>query len=62
MKDKQEEFEVAVNLNFTEMVKAKSLDEAIKKLENKYIHGKGRLPREYIHIEEYESYFCQVED
>ena len=62
MKNKQKEYEVAVHLNFTEMVKANNLKEAIKKLEDKYIHGKGRLPREYITVEGYESYFCQVED
>ncbi len=57
-----EEFEVAVNLNFTEFVKARTIEEAIKKLEDKYIHGKGRLPRDYIHIEEYECDWCQIED
>ena len=59
--DKQREFEIAVNLNFTEFVKAKTVDEAIKKLEDKYINGKGRLPREYIEIEKYDS-FSQIED
>lgn len=57
-----EEFEIAVNLNFVEVVKARTKEEAIKKMENKYVHGKGRLPREYIAVCEYEPYFCQVED
>lgn len=62
MKNNQNEYEISVHLGFIETVKAKNLNEAIKKLEDKYIHGKGRLPREYIHVEEYESYWCQVED
>lgn len=62
MNEKIEEFEIAVNLNFVEVVKARTKEEAIKKMENKYVHGKGRLPREYIDVCEYEPYFCQVED
>lgn len=60
MKDKQKEFEIEVSLCFTELVKANSVEEAIKKLEYKYIHGKGRLPREFIEIDEYNPYFCQA--
>jgi hypothetical protein len=60
-----EEFEVEVSLNFTEFVKARTVNEAVKKLEDKYIHGKGRLPRDYIDITVPDSdnyYWCQVED
>jgi len=61
---KQEKFEVEVNLNFIERVTARSKKEAIKKIEQKYIHGRGRLPREYISVREYKSFydFTQVED
>lgn len=62
MKNKQKEFEIEVRLCFTEMVRANSVEEAIKKLEDKYIHGKGELPRAFIKIDEYEDYFCQVGD
>lgn len=62
MKNKQKEFEIIVSLCFKEPVKANSVEEAIKKLEDKYIHGKGRLPREFIEIDEYEDYFCQIGD
>ncbi len=62
MKSGLEEFEALVSLNFTEKVKARTMEEAIKKLEDKYIHGKGRLPRDYIEVEEYESGWCQIED
>lgn len=60
--DKQKEFEIEVSLCFSEWVKANSVEEAIKKLEDKYIHGNGELPREFIKINEYEDYFCQVGD
>ena len=65
MKNKKlEEFEVAVSLNFTEFIKARTVEEAIKKLEDKYIRGKGRLPREYIDITvpDSDNYWCQIED
>lgn len=62
MNKNQKEFEIEVRLCFTEMVKANSVEEAIKKLEDKYIHGKSELPRVFIKINEYEDYFCQVED
>lgn len=61
-KDRRKNFEIEVNLNFTEYVKADSVEEAIKKLENKYIHGNNELPREFIKINEYKDYFCQVGD
>jgi hypothetical protein len=62
MKSGLQEFEVLVSLNFTEFVKARTVEEAIKKLEDKYIQGKGRLPREYIEVEEYACDHYQVED
>ena len=62
MKSGIQEFEVLVSLNFTEFVKARTVEEAIEKLEDKYIHGKGRLPREYIEVEEYTCDHYQVED
>ena len=63
MNNKKKEFEIEVSLCFTELVKANSVEEAIKKLEDKYIHGNGELPREFIEIDEYnEDYFCQVGD
>lgn len=62
MKDKQKEYNISVSLNFTETVKANSAGEAILKLESKYIHGKGRLPREWIEVDIDNNWFCQVED
>lgn len=62
MRNKQEEYVLEVSLGFTERVKASSIDAAIKKLEDKYIHGKGRLPREWIAVEEYKLDWYQVED
>lgn len=65
MKSDMQEFEVLVSLNFTEFVKARTTEEAVKKLEDKYIHGRGRLPREYIEVEaceESKDSFAQVED
>ena len=62
MKSDMQEFEVLVSLNFTEKVKAHTIEEAVKKLEDKYIRGKGRLPREYIEVEEYTCDHYQVED
>ena len=62
MKNKQEEYVLEVSLGFTEKVKASSLTEAIKKLEDKYIRGKGRLPREWIYIDEHKLEWYQVED
>jgi hypothetical protein len=62
MKSDIQEFEVLVSLNFTEFVKARTVEEAIEKLEDKYIYGKGRLPREYIEVEEYTCDHYQVED
>ena len=62
MKSDMQEFEVLVSLNFTEKVKAYTIEEAIKKLEDKYIYGRGRLPREYIEVEEYTCDHYQIED
>ena len=62
MKNKQKEFYLAANLNFIDRVEANSLDEAIEKLIDKYIYGKGQLPREYIRFEEYKGFICQMED
>ena len=62
MRNKQEEYTLEVSLGFTERVKAYSLAAAIKKLEDKYIRGKGRLPREWIYIDEHKSDWYQVED
>lgn len=62
MKSDMQEFEVLVSLNFTEFVKARTIEEALKKLEDKYIRGKGRLPREYIEVEEYTCDHYQIED
>ena len=62
MKSDMQEFELLVSLNFTEKVKAHTIEEATKKLEDKYIRGKGRLPREYIEVEEYTCDHYQVED
>ena len=45
-----------------ETVKANSAGEAILKMESKYIHGKGRLPREWIEVDIDNNWFCQVED
>ena len=62
MKNNQNEYEVSVSLSFRETVKANSAGEAILKMESKYIHGKGRLPREWIEVDIDNNWFCQVED
>ena len=57
-----QEFAIEVELNFIEMVKARTKEEAVKKLEDRYIRDREELPREYISIREYNCDCAQVED
>ena len=54
---------VSVACSWVELVKADSLEEALKKTEKLYKYGKGRFPREYVEVAAEDcSYWCQVED
>ena len=60
---KKDIYWVSVACSWVEPVKASSMEEALKKTEQLYKHGKGRFPREYVEVAaESCSYWCQVED
>lgn len=53
---------VSVACSWLEPVKATSMEEAIKKTEQRYRYGKGRFPREYVEVSDGRCDWCQVED
>lgn len=54
---------VSVTCSWLELVKASSMEEAIKKAEKLYKYGKGRFPREYVEVSDGNcSYWCEIED
>ena len=61
MREELEEFELEINLTFHETVRAHNIEEAIKKMEDKYVDGHGRLPRNLIEVYEHSWGFCQVD-
>ena len=59
---KQDIYMVSVACSWLEPVKATSMEEAIKKTEQRYRYGKGRFPREYVEVSDGRCDWCQVED
>lgn len=46
----KQEYWVTVGCVWVESVKADSIDEAIKKMEDKYKYGKASFPREFVEV------------
>jgi len=59
---KQETYMVSIACSWIEPVKANSIEEAIKKTEQKYKYGRGRFPREYVEVSEEYCDWKQIED
>lgn len=57
----KQEYWVTVGCAWVESVKADSIDEAIKKMEDKYKYGKAPFPREFVEVSE-EMMGFQIED
>lgn len=53
---------ISVSCSWVTPVKAKTVEEAIRKTEELYKYGKGRFPREYTEVSVERDQFCQVED
>lgn len=52
---------ISVSCSWITPVKAKTVEEAIRKTEELYKYGRGRFPREYTEVSVDRGYFCQVE-
>lgn len=53
---------ISVSCSWITPVKAKTVEEAIRKTDELYKYGKGRFPREYTEVSVERDRFCQVED
>ena len=53
---------ISVSCSWITPVKAKTVEEAIRKMEELYKYGRGRFPREYTEVSVERGHFCQVED
>jgi hypothetical protein len=58
---KENTYLISVSCSWITPVKAKTVDEAIRKTEERYKYGKGRFPREYTEVSVERNRFCQVE-
>ena len=59
---KENTYLISVSCSWITPVKAKTVEEAIRKTEELYKYGKGRFPREYTEVSAERGRFCQIED